>query len=143
MSIDDGTPCTVATEYSKEYCFQHSRYNCPGSKETGIAVIREADREIHTLQFFDLIHQGQVIRKKIVQQARCRRRSANLPYRAPRFDNRRRREGWLAPDIRHRIDSTMSFVKKKLFSYRTRKNPPSGQASLRSGLRKSRSRPAP
>ena len=43
---------------------------------------------------------------------RRRRRSANLRYRAPRFDNRRRKEDWLPPSIRHRVDTTVSWVKK-------------------------------
>ncbi|MFC8124776.1 RNA-guided endonuclease IscB [Streptomyces sp. NPDC057302] len=43
---------------------------------------------------------------------RHRRRSANLRYRAPRSDNRIRPEGWLAPSVRHRVDTTVSLVNR-------------------------------
>ncbi|MBO4368853.1 MAG: RRXRR domain-containing protein [Desulfovibrio sp.] len=43
---------------------------------------------------------------------RRRIRSANLCYRPPRFDKRRRRENWLAPGIQHRIDATVFFIRK-------------------------------
>lgn len=86
----------------------------PGSKESGGAVVRKVGRAAYVLQFFDLIHRGAQIHKKMQQRAayRRRRRSANLRYRAPRFDNRRRREDWLAPSIRHRVDTTISWVRK-------------------------------
>jgi 5-methylcytosine-specific restriction endonuclease McrA len=38
------------------------------------------------------------------------RRSRNLRYRAPRFNNRTRSAGWLPPSLRHRIDTVMSQV---------------------------------
>lgn len=34
------------------------------------------------------------------------RRSANLCYRASRFNNRTKPEGWLAPSLQHRVDTT-------------------------------------
>ncbi|MBO4368624.1 MAG: RRXRR domain-containing protein [Desulfovibrio sp.] len=37
-------------------------------------------------------------------------RSANLCYRAPRFDNRKRRKNRHKPGIQHRVDFTKSFV---------------------------------
>ncbi|WP_422664452.1 RRXRR domain-containing protein [Streptomyces mirabilis] len=40
-------------------------------------------------------------------EARRRRRSGNLRYRAPRFDDRRRPAGWLAPSLRHRVEGTI------------------------------------
>jgi hypothetical protein len=39
---------------------------------------------------------------------RCR--TANLRYRSPRFLNRTKPKGWLAPSLRHRVDGTMSWV---------------------------------
>jgi hypothetical protein len=41
-----------------------------------------------------------------------RRRGANLRYRARRFDNRRRPEGWLPPSPRSRVDNTLSWVNR-------------------------------
>ncbi|WP_200284103.1 RNA-guided endonuclease IscB, partial [Rhabdochromatium marinum] len=34
----------------------------------------------------------------------------NLRHRAPRFLNRTKPEGWLAPSLRHRLDTTLSWV---------------------------------
>ena len=33
-------------------------------------------------------------------------------YRAPRFDNRTRDKGWLAPSIQHKLDSHLRFIEK-------------------------------
>ncbi|WP_240778158.1 RNA-guided endonuclease IscB, partial [Nonomuraea basaltis] len=59
-----------------------------------------------------LDHRGGRIRDRLVARAafRRRRRGANLRYRAPRFLNRARPRGWLAPSLRHRVDTTMSWV---------------------------------
>ncbi|WP_047153795.1 RNA-guided endonuclease IscB [Aneurinibacillus tyrosinisolvens] len=45
-----------------------------------------------------------------------RQRRSRLRYRAPRFDNRRRTQGWLAPSIQHKLDSHVRLVElvKKL-----------------------------
>lgn len=39
-----------------------------------------------------------------------RRRRGNLRYRAPRFLNRRKPAGWLAPSLQHRVDTAMAWV---------------------------------
>ncbi|MHB1973816.1 MAG: RNA-guided endonuclease IscB [Acidimicrobiales bacterium] len=86
----------------------------PGSKGTGICVVRVDERGCtHAIFALELIHRGDQIHKKLVQRAayRRRRRSANLRYRAPRFDNRRRRQGWLPPSVQHRVDSTLSAIR--------------------------------
>jgi 5-methylcytosine-specific restriction endonuclease McrA len=96
----------------------------PGSKGTGIAVVRvseetcpqtgEVDTTVHVLERVELRHRGAVIRKVLLQrsQLRRRRRSANLRYRAPRFNNRRRPDGWLPPSLRHRVDTTASWARR-------------------------------
>ncbi|MEU2614211.1 RNA-guided endonuclease IscB [Micromonospora sp. NPDC007271] len=84
----------------------------PGSKFTGIAVFR-ADNTVRTGLFaIEVRHRGGQIRDKLTARAVFRRgrRSRNLRYRAPRFLNRRKPDGWLAPSLRHRIDNTMSWV---------------------------------
>ncbi|MHB1844445.1 MAG: RNA-guided endonuclease IscB [Deltaproteobacteria bacterium] len=84
----------------------------PGSKATGISVFRSTPDGRVGLASFEVRHRGQQIQKKMAQRAgyRRRRRSANLRYRAPRFDNRTRPKGWLAPSLCHRVDTTMSLV---------------------------------
>ncbi|MEQ4716169.1 RNA-guided endonuclease IscB [Nonomuraea sp. B19D2] len=84
----------------------------PGSKHTGIAIFTMTRGIRCGLYAIDLTHRGSVIRDKLAQRAAYRRgrRSRNLRYRAPRFNNRRRPEGWLAPSLRHRVDTVMSWV---------------------------------
>lgn len=85
----------------------------PGSKITGVALVRETAAGVqHVLHLAEIQHRGQAVRKHMLQRAqyRHRRRSANLRYRAPRFDNRRRPEGSLAPSLRSRLDNVRSWV---------------------------------
>ena len=96
----------------------------PGSKATGLALVRdteevnvttgEIERGAVVLNLFELVHRGAAIRKALQQRSghRRRRRSANLRYRAPRFLNRARREGWLAPSLQHRGDTGMAWVER-------------------------------
>jgi len=96
----------------------------PGSRTTGIALVRESEdvdvqtgearMTAHVLFLAELHHRGQAIRDALARRRafRRRRRGANLRYRAPRFDNRRRPEGWLAPSLRHRVDTTMTWVER-------------------------------
>lgn len=84
----------------------------PGSKFTGIAVVRQKKKQVSVLSLIELVHRGAMIQKALLQRAgyRRRRRSKNLRYREPRFNNRTRKAGWLAPSLRHRVDTTMSWV---------------------------------
>lgn len=87
----------------------------PGSKATGLALMRESDgQQRHVLCLFELLHRGFQIKKALEQRAafRRRRRSANLRYRAPRFDNRTRPEGWLPPSLQHRVDTVTVWVER-------------------------------
>ncbi len=84
----------------------------PGSKHTGIAVFTAVAGERRGRYSVQLDHRGAQIRKKMEQRAahRRRRRTSKLRYRAPRFLNRTRPEGWLAPSLHHRVATTMSWV---------------------------------
>ena len=84
----------------------------PGSKTTGLAVVREDGDDHHVLWLGELEHRGSRIRDQLSQRRafRRRRRSANLRYRAPRFSNRTRSKGWLVPSLQHRVDTTASWV---------------------------------
>ena len=96
----------------------------PGRKTTGIAVVRESETETigldtgevqrveSVLWLGELAHRGHAIRKALTARAafRRRRRTANLRDRAPRFDNRTRPNGWLAPSLRHRVETTTNWV---------------------------------
>lgn len=84
----------------------------PGSKHTGIAVFTTRAGERRARYALQLDHRGAAIGKKMGRRAgyRRRRRSANLRYRAPRFLNRTKPRGWLAPSLRHRVDTTVGWV---------------------------------
>ncbi|RSN51945.1 RNA-guided endonuclease IscB [Actinomadura sp. WAC 06369] len=86
----------------------------PGSKHTGLAVFRDDAGTRTGLFALRLDHRGSRIRDKLTARARYRRRrrAANLRYRPPRFNNRTRSEGWLAPSLRHRVETTVSWVER-------------------------------
>ena len=93
----------------------------PGSRSTGVALVRESETvdaatgEIHraasVLTLLELVHRGRQISEALTaRRAMRRRRRGNLRYRAPRFLNRTRPQGWLAPSLQHRVDTTMAWV---------------------------------
>ncbi|MFF0312334.1 RNA-guided endonuclease IscB [Streptosporangium sp. NPDC004379] len=84
----------------------------PGSRHTGIAVFTEHGGRRAGKYSIRLGHRGSAIRDKLATRAAYRRgrRSRNLRYRAPRFLNRTKSTGWLAPSLRHRVETTMSWV---------------------------------
>jgi len=90
----------------------------PGSKTTGVAVVRREDTldgsVDHALHLAEIAHRGDAVRERVRKRAayRRRRRSANLRYRAPRFNNRRRQEGWLPPSLQSRVDNVLAWVKR-------------------------------
>jgi 5-methylcytosine-specific restriction endonuclease McrA len=86
----------------------------PGSKTTGLALGREVDSTLHPLFLAELTHRGPQISAALFQRKlyRRNRRSRNLRYRPPRFLNRTKPKGWIAPSLRHRVDSTMSLVRR-------------------------------
>ncbi|MEV7969006.1 RNA-guided endonuclease IscB [Sphaerisporangium sp. NPDC088356] len=84
----------------------------PGSKHTGLAVFTDHDGNRTGRHAIQLDHRGGQIRDKLTARAALRRgrRFRNLRYRAPRFSNRVKPKGWLAPSLRHRVDTTLSWV---------------------------------
>ena len=96
----------------------------PGSKITGIALVRDADtveassgeikRRATVLLLMELVHRGQQISAALTARRQLRRRRrAQLRYRAPRFLNRgNQTRGWLAPSLQHRVNTTLAWVKR-------------------------------
>ncbi|WP_429500767.1 RNA-guided endonuclease IscB (plasmid) [Robbsia andropogonis] len=84
----------------------------PGSKVTGIALVRQAGDGLAVLNLFELVHRGRQISEALTARRamRRRRRGANLRYRAPRFLNRAKRAGWLAPSLMHRVHTTTAWA---------------------------------
>jgi hypothetical protein len=88
----------------------------PGSKVTGIAVVANegTNHPVTVKVLSELSHRGRQITEALTARRafRRRRRGANLRYRAPRFDNRRKAEGSLPPSLQHRVDTCMSWVER-------------------------------
>ncbi|MPY50221.1 HNH endonuclease [Streptomyces sp. K1PN6] len=84
----------------------------PGSKHTGIAVFTERAGERRCRYALQLDHRGPQIRKRLGQRTVYRHgcRSRNLRYRPPRFSNRSRKPGRLAPSLQHRVDTAISWT---------------------------------
>jgi len=82
----------------------------PGSKTTGIAILQD-DKLIWAAE---LTHKGQQIKDDLESRRNIRRgrRDRKTRYRQPRFLNRKREKGWLAPSLEHRILTTMTWVKR-------------------------------
>lgn len=96
----------------------------PGSKATGMALVHDVQKldidsgEINkgavVLSLIEIQHRGRQISEALTarRQMRSRRRS-QLRYRAPRFLNRGNKgDGWLAPSLQHRIDTTVAWVQR-------------------------------
>jgi RRXRR protein len=53
------------------------------------------------------------ISERLTERRKYRvQRRSRLRHRAPRFDNRRRSAGWLAPSIQHKLDAHLKLVKR-------------------------------
>ena len=61
-----------------------------------------------------LHHRGSKIRDAFTSRRQLHRgrRSRNLCYRSPRFLNRTKPNGWLAPSLQHRVDTVMSWMSR-------------------------------
>ena len=89
----------------------------PGSRSTGIAVVKELETgdttTCHVTNLFQINHRGQSISVALTSRRAMRRRRRNqLRYREARFDNRTKPKGWLAPSLQHRVDTISSLVTK-------------------------------
>ena len=102
----------LVDRYAENSAFQPVRVKIdPGSKTTGIAVVREEESKQHVLSLINLTHRGHQISEALTARSQMRRkRRGNLRYRAPRFSNRTKPKKWLAPSLRHRIETTMSWM---------------------------------
>ena len=86
----------------------------PGSKVTGIAVVVDCKRGKRCLFAAELEHRGHQIKEALEKRRNIRRsrRSRKTRYRKPRFNNRTRKEGWLAPSLQSRVDNITTWTRK-------------------------------
>jgi 5-methylcytosine-specific restriction endonuclease McrA len=86
----------------------------PGSKTTGMALVGHFRRGPRVVWAAEITHRGSLIRQRLWarRQVRRSRRSRKTRYRKPRFDNRRRKEGWLPPSLRSRVENIATWVSR-------------------------------
>ncbi len=86
----------------------------PGAKESGLAVLREISLEESEAIFLCEMRHKPGIKQSLDSRRNLRRgrRNRKTRYRAPRFDNRRRPEGWLPPSLGARVSQLMNVVNK-------------------------------
>lgn len=86
----------------------------PGSKTTGISIVAQFARGWVVLWAANLHHRGQVVKLNLEKRrnARRSRRNRKTRYRKPRFNNRTRTKGWLAPSLQSRVDNIYHWTKK-------------------------------
>lgn len=80
----------------------------PGSKTTGIALVKDGK----VILAAELTHRGQSIKDALESRRAIRRgrRQRNTRYRKPRFLNRTRPSGWLAPSLQSRINNLQTWL---------------------------------
>lgn len=80
-----------------------------GSKHTGLALLKD-----EKVMWLGQLEHKATIREDMVKRAsyRRRRRSSNLRYRKPRFENRTKIEGWLPPSLMSRVQNIKTWLKR-------------------------------
>ena len=83
----------------------------PGSRHTGIAIVDDKDSVV---MFTEVEHRGHIVKRDMDNRkaARNSRRQRKTRYRAPRFLNRTKPKGWLAPSVKSRADNVINFIRK-------------------------------
>ena len=102
-------PFTIQLDYSS--CMEVQEVSLgidAGSKHIGVSATTEK-REVFAMQ----VEERDDIVKLIAdrREARRTRRNRKTRYRAARFDNRRRKEGWFAPSTENRISAHLRIIK--------------------------------
>ena len=84
----------------------------PGARTTGLALVNDATGQV--VWAAELTHRGAEIKKALDKRRAIRRgrRGRSTRYRAPRFDNRRRRAGWLPPSLLSRVHNILTWVSR-------------------------------
>jgi 5-methylcytosine-specific restriction endonuclease McrA len=84
----------------------------PGAKHTGMALVNDVTGEV--VFAAELKHRGFAIRDALTSRRQLRRgrRARKTRYRAPRFLNRIRPKGWLAPSLQSRVENIKTWVER-------------------------------
>lgn len=111
-------PFTIILNYVVEPDNQPIEFKAdPGSKTTGIALVGQFQSGNKLLWGANLAHRGQAIKDNLASRLSLRRgrRARHTRYRAPRFLNRTRKDGWLPPSLQSRVDNVSSWLAKLCF----------------------------
>jgi len=86
----------------------------PGSKTTGLAIIREDSDQV--VWAAEIEHRAWQIAKSMLWRSKARRnrRTRKCRHRPPRFKNRRRPKGWLTPCMQSRVSNIETWVMRLL-----------------------------
>ena len=106
-------PFTIILKYAVKSSTEDLRLKLdPGSKFTGIAVVNDGTGEV--VWGADIQHRGMVIKNALESRRSLRRgrRGRKTRYRQPRFLNRTRAKGWLAPSLMSRVENVITWVNR-------------------------------
>jgi hypothetical protein len=86
----------------------------PGAVTTGLAIIGHFPKQGDVVIFgAEITHKSTAIKAKLYKRSGFRsKRRSRLRYRPARFNNRTRKEGWLAPSLESRVNCITHFVNK-------------------------------
>jgi 5-methylcytosine-specific restriction endonuclease McrA len=101
----------ILTERKPDVSVQPLRLKIdPGSKTTGLALVHDASGKV--VWAAEVTHRGQRVRKRLAdrQAVRRSRRQRKTRYRQARWQNRRRKPGWLPPSLESRIANVLTWV---------------------------------
>lgn len=102
-------PFTIQLDYeSTTYRQEVSLCIDAGSVHIGVSATTEKK------ELFDaeIILRTDIVKKLASRlELRCGRRFRKTRYRKPRFNNRRRKEGWLAPSVRNKVESHLKVIR--------------------------------
>jgi 5-methylcytosine-specific restriction endonuclease McrA len=85
----------------------------PGSKTTGIAMVLEGAKGVKVIFFGEIVHKAGIKAKlDSRRELRHSRRHRKMRYRKPRFQNRKRQDGWLPPSLGARVNQTLHALAK-------------------------------
>ena len=102
-------PFTIQLDYSSEAVVQKVSLGIDaGSKHIGISATTE-NRELLAMQVEERNDIVELIATR--RESRRTRRCRKLRHRASRFDNRRRKEGWMTPSTEYRISAHLRMIR--------------------------------
>lgn len=80
-----------------------------GSRHTGLAILKNNKEVVWLAQ---IEHRTNIKNNLDTRRGHRRFRRNKLRYRKPRFNNRKRKNGWIPPSLQSRVDNIQSWVSK-------------------------------